>query len=185
MKCHNKLMVFFLFMLFGYGVDAFSYTYTFANMTDRDVKVRLHYAFGELTDRNEPISSYATHKFSFEGWEVGLCLTKIIVSSFDEKIGKWIELPAPMKMIDRNSFDHTQDAIRKFDEAVGEIGKSAALAGPSGKLITTAIKGLAQLVDASTEIWAVSLCRSRDFIFVLDHDQTIRMDRIYALTPPE
>jgi len=185
MKCLNKLIVFFLFMLFGYGVDTFAYTYSIANMTSRDVKVQLHWVWGELTDRNEPIDSYATRRLHFEGSKTGLCLSKIIASSFDEKKNHWIELPVPIKIIDRQLFDGTKDTIGKFTNAVKEIGELAALAGPTGKAIAAAIQTLPELVSSIGEIWSISFCRSRDFIFILDYDPVIKIDRIYALTPPE
>ena len=88
MKYFNKLMVFFLFILFSYGVDIFAYKYKITNQTDRDVKVRLHYAFGTLNNRPTLIKTGNHRVFNFGGWEAGLCLNKITVSTQDSA-GKW------------------------------------------------------------------------------------------------
>ena len=88
MKHINKLMVFFVFMLFGYGVDALAYTYKITNQTGRDVKIRLYWLVGELTNDAVFIRSRGTHKFVVRGWSSGLCLTKIMVWTRDSS-GKW------------------------------------------------------------------------------------------------
>jgi len=87
MKNLNKLTAFFLFILFSYGVDTFSYTYTVANMTGENVKVQLYYAFGKL-GKAKVIVTDAMHKFSFKGLIEGpKCLSKIKASR--KKLGKW------------------------------------------------------------------------------------------------
>ncbi len=183
MKYLNKLMVFCLSMLFGYGVDTFGYTYTIANMTDRDVNVQLHRIGGTLNKESGSwVGAYRTRKLHFGN---AYCLSKIIAKSLDTNIGKDIELPVPIKIIDRQLFDATKDVIGKFTEAVKAVGKVAALAGPAGKAIATAIQGLPELVSSIGDIWKISFCRSRDFIFILDYDPVVKIDRIYALTPPE
>jgi len=188
MKYLNKLMVFFLFMLFSYGVDTSAYTYSFANMSGRDVRMELHWVFGKLDKKGKNdklIKKYETHKFHLGGWETGLCLTKIIALSYDPEKKHLIELPVPIKIVDRKSFDRTKTAIGQFNKAVKEIGKGAALVGPKGKILSGVISGVADLASILPEIWAVSLCRSRDFILVLDYDELLKIDKIYALTPPE
>jgi len=184
MKYRNKLMVFFLFMLFSYGADTSAYTFSFANMTGRDVKVKLHYVFGGLGKAKE-IEAYDTHKFRFIKEKSILCLSKIIAKSFDEDKGKFIELPVPVKFIDREFFDITKDAIEKFNEGVREIGKVALLAGKEGIAIKAVIDGLTQVANAAVAMHAISFCRSRDFILILDYDEMFKIDKIYALTPPE
>jgi len=84
----NRTMVFFLFVLFGYGIDIFAYTYKITNRTGRDVKVGLYYAFGQLTNHAHLIKPDGTSKLKFGGWEGGLCLTKIMVWAKDSA-GKW------------------------------------------------------------------------------------------------
>jgi len=184
MKYLNKLMVFFLFMLFSYGIDTSAYTYTITNLTGKDVKVDLHYLFGKLA-KNKPILPYDTRKFRFGGWKIGLCLTKIIAKSFDRQKNRWITLPVPIKIIDAQLFNDTKNVIGKLNAAVRNIGKVAALAGPEGKAIISAINGLTEVVDSATEMWSISLCRGRDFVLVEDYDPLFKMNKIYALTPPE
>jgi len=77
MKYFNKLMVFFLFMLFGYGVDTFAPTYTIFNMTGKNIEVK-PYFFSETTGKGgigeaQLIRSNDTYRFS----EPDTCLTKI------------------------------------------------------------------------------------------------------------
>ena len=89
MKYFNKLMVFFVFMLFGYGVDTFAYTYKITNKTNRDVKVQLYSTFGKL-GHPRIIKSGSKHKFSFifPDSRFGFCLYEIMVSTKDSA-GKW------------------------------------------------------------------------------------------------
>jgi len=185
MKYSNKFMVFVLSVLFGYGVDTSAYTYTIANMTDRDIKVQFHYAFGTLGKKNNWIKAYDTRTFKFGGWEIGLCLTKIIATSFDGRKNHWIKLPVSLKVIDRQLFNGTKNVIKKFGGAVRKMGKAAALAGPEGVAVTGAINGLTRIVDAAVETWAISFCRSRDFIFILDYDRRTKLNRVYGLMPPD
>ncbi len=79
MKYFNKLMVFFLFLLFSYGIDTFGYTYKIHNQTGEDVRVRLYYLFGQLTNHSHLIKAGGMDKLKFGGGEAGLCLTKIMV----------------------------------------------------------------------------------------------------------
>jgi len=113
-KYFNKLGVFFVFMLFSHGVDTFAYTYTVANMSGRDVKVRLHYMFGTLNKNDGFIEADDTREFSFGGLKSGLCLSKMVVSSFNEDKKKWIKLSVPIKIIDRELFNETKDVIERF-----------------------------------------------------------------------
>lgn len=89
MKYFNKLMVFFLFLLFNYGVDTFAYTYTIFNETYEDLKVQLYSTFGKL-GHPRIIKSAGDRKFSFKfpDSRFGVCLTKIVVSTKDST-GKW------------------------------------------------------------------------------------------------
>lgn len=184
MKYLNKTVVFFLFMLVSFGVDISAYTYTIANMTGRDVKVRLHYELGKLNKQEDPIESYDTHIFSFTGGKIGACLTQIVVSSFDEEVNHLITLTAPIKVIDRELFDATIQSIKEFNTSVKKLGKLAALLGPTGVAVGVAIDALADVVEATTGLYVSSLCRSRDFILVVDYDPVIKLNRVYALTHP-
>ena len=89
MRYFNKLMVFFVLMLFGYGVDTFGYTYRITNKTGGDVKVQLRYAFGKL-GYARIIESGGKHKFSFTfpDSRFGFCLDGIKVSTKDSA-GEW------------------------------------------------------------------------------------------------
>ena len=66
MKYFNKVIVFFVFMLFGYGVDTFAYDYKITNQTGGDVKVQLYYAFGKLNKQAELIESGSAFAFKFD-----------------------------------------------------------------------------------------------------------------------
>ncbi len=79
MRFFNKLMVFFLFLLFSYGVDTFGYTYTIANKTGGDVHVRLYYAFGQLTNHSYSIKENSTDTLKFGGGKAGLCQSQVMV----------------------------------------------------------------------------------------------------------
>ena len=180
----NKAMILFLFMLASFGIDISAYTYTIANFTGRDVKVRLHYAFGKLNKQNDLIEAYDTKAFSFKGGKIGLCLTSIWVTSFDEEKGKLITLPAPMKFVDDEYYEAVGRAIKEFSKAVKEIGEQAAVFGPKGEIAAAVIAGLADAVEASKGLFDVSLCRGRDFMLIVDYDPVIKLDRVYALTSP-
>jgi len=140
MKCLNKLMVFFLFMLFSYGVNTFSYTYTVANMTGEDVKVGLYYELGKL-GKTKVIEAYDTHKFKFPigTWEAGFCLSKIMVSI--KKIGKW------------GKAQKAKIGIVKDENRFEELKKS----GLIGKIVEKGIKFI-----------GLNRCQNRFFILTLD-----------------
>jgi len=156
MKYCNKLMIFYLFLLFGYGIDTFGYTYTISNMTGRDVKVLLYWDLGRLTNRSALIAAYDTRKLSFGGWEAGLCLTKIMVWMQDST-GKWWG-PEEAKMV-----------ILKDKGRFKDIKES----GLVGNLVIGAI-----------ELFGFSLCQSRDFILVrlLVDDRGRISKKMYAIT---
>jgi len=89
MKYFNKLMVFFLFVLFSYGVDTFAYTYKIYNETYMALKVQLYSVFEKL-GHPRIISSGDKRRFSFTfpDSRFGLCLTKMVVS-IKNSAGKW------------------------------------------------------------------------------------------------
>ena len=88
MKCFNKLMVFFVFMLFGYGVDTLAWAYEITNQTGGDVKVQLYWSFGKLNEQADLIEAGAMRRFSFASRSTHvLCLTQIMAST--KKSGKW------------------------------------------------------------------------------------------------
>jgi len=110
MKHFNKLMAFFAFMLFSYGVDTLAYTFTFVNKTGRDVKVQLYSAFGKLNKNPSFIKSGGTHSLKFTGWSSGLCLTKVTVST--ESSGKWgKQKEAKKKFFRRNGTEITGGSL--------------------------------------------------------------------------
>ena len=90
MKYLNKIMVFFLFLLFGYGVDTFAYIYRITNKTDKVLKVQLYYTFFGTRKLGHPrrIEPNGLHRFVFTGIKSGLCLTKIMVWIKDSA-GEW------------------------------------------------------------------------------------------------
>ena len=207
MKYSNKIMIIFLFMLASFGRDIAAYTFTFTNMTGRDVKVQLHYAFGSLNKEPELIEAYDSRKFSFKGIRLGLCLSKLTVASFDEEKDKWIPLsgamPMPIKIVDDTLFEETRSAIGAFNKEIKSLtdaGVSVATAVGSvkgtiiAKAVSKAIDGLADTVEGAMGLVKVSFCKSRDFILVLD-EMIIGgkplmiagepMMRVFALTPPE
>ncbi len=79
MKYSNKLIVFFLFLLFNHGADTFAYTYKIYNGTGGDVHVRLYYVFGQLTNYSHLIKANSTDTLRFGRGEAGLCLSKVMV----------------------------------------------------------------------------------------------------------
>ena len=78
MKYFNKLTVFFLFVLFSYGVDTFAWTYRVANETGGDVKVQLRWLGGNL-EKEKTIKAGSDHTFRIKGGKIGLCLYNIKV----------------------------------------------------------------------------------------------------------
>ena len=157
MKYRNKLMVFFLSLLFSYGIDTFGYTYTITNMTGRDVMVRLDYAFGTLNKQADLVEKYDTREFLFGGWKAGLCLTKIMVSI--KKLGKWEE-------------EWEQEWEEEKEAKVGIIEdadrfKELKESGLIGKLLTEGIK-----------LFGLSKCKSRHFVLVRDRASK----EVYAIT---
>ena len=87
MKYFNKLMVFFVLMLFGYGVDTFTYDYKITNQTGGDVKVQLYGLFGKLNRQAELIESGSTFKFDGES-DRARCRTKKLKSEKKECLDK-------------------------------------------------------------------------------------------------
>ena len=139
MKCLNKLMVFFLSLLFSYGIDTFGYTYTITNMTGRKVKVQLDWAWGELTNGGAIIGSYDTRTLHFGGWDAGLCLTEIWVSR--KRFGKWEKA--------RETIMGTVKGEDRFEE----LKKS----GFIGKFVAKGIR-----------LFGLNMCQSRYFVLVRD-----------------
>ncbi len=177
MKCLNKIMVFFLFMLFSYGLDISAYTYTVTNLTGRDVKVQLNWLNGKLNEEAELIRPYGTKIFSFKGLN---CLYKIIVSSFDEEEGKWITLLAPFRATDSKQFSKTQNAALEFNKLLKNVGEKLAIVYLEEMDISQ--EGLVGIVEASRVLSARNFCKDRDFILVLNYDPIIRFKRVFALT---
>ncbi len=90
MKCFNKLMVFFLFLLFSYGADTFTYVYNVYNEVEGKVlKVQLYSALGTL-GHPRSIKSGEKFRFNFRGSRRGVCLTAMRVWEKDSA-GKWVK----------------------------------------------------------------------------------------------
>ena len=89
MKCFNKLIVFFLFVLSSYGIDTFAYVYNVYNETYKVLKVQLYSAFGKL---GHPRAIKSGYKFSFNfgGTRKGVCLTAMKVWIKGSTTGNWI-----------------------------------------------------------------------------------------------
>ncbi len=172
MKYLNKTMVFFLFMLVSFGVDISAYTYRFANMTDRTVKVKLRYFFGDLNEKDKQINAYDQAKLSFRNLN---CLQEIVVSSFDKKKNKRVTGTARIKHIGKRKYTKMEKAINKFEESVREVGKTAALKGPAGTTLKAKIDGLVSATATTQAHKSVNLCKSKNFILVLDYG------KMYAL----
>jgi len=107
MKYFNKLMVFFLFVLFSYGVDTFAYKYTIYNETLEDLRVQLYSVLGKL-GHSHSIKSGDRRKFSytFPDSRFGVCLTKIKVAKREQ--GEWGEKKTIFKhtgLCESESFD--------------------------------------------------------------------------------
>ena len=90
MKYFNKLMVFFLFVLFSYGVDTFAYVYNVYNeVKGKVLKVQLYSVFGEL---GHPRSIKPGEKFRFNFRDIrrGVCLTSMKVWE-KGSVKKWVK----------------------------------------------------------------------------------------------
>ncbi len=182
MKCLNKIMIFFLFMLFSYGVDISAYTYTISNLTGRDVKIELRWMNGKLNEEAELIRPYGIHKFSFKGTKGSKCLYKIMVSSFDKDEGMEITLVAPFRDVGEELFGELTNYVLEFNQAVKEIGEELAIV----KLEEMEVEqgGLAGALEASKVLYTRNFCKDRNLVLVLDYDPIIRLNRVYTLTPP-
>jgi len=77
MKYLNKPMVFFLFMLFGYGVDTFT-KFKIYNKTSKNLRVRLYYRNNQLGNL-KVIKIGGVSEFTFLGKQASLCPTKVMV----------------------------------------------------------------------------------------------------------
>lgn len=111
MKCFfKKIVLFSLIMLFNYGNNALSYTFYITNLTGEDVKVQLYWAGGQLNKKAgaASIKVYDTQRFSFKGWEIGLCLIKIKVLT--KKSGTWIPQTALIQKVQDEQFKEVKEA---------------------------------------------------------------------------
>ena len=202
MKRFNKMMVFFLFMLAGFSRDISAWGFTFVNMTGTDVKIQLLHSFGTI-EKTRVITPFESYKFSSNGW----CLARLKGSHFDEEKNKWQPLraliPVPIKLVNRELFNATKNAIGELGQAITQVGRLAAIAGPKGILAAGAIAGLASTARAGASLYEISFCRSREFMLILDQmvlpdgrpasikklrEGVIVEEPIlipYALTPPE
>lgn len=100
MKYYSKKMILLsLFILLNYGNNALSYTFHITNFTGQDVKVEFYWTGGQLNKKvgAAPIKLYDTQRFSFKGWEIGLCLIKIKVST--KESGTWLSRPVQIKFV--------------------------------------------------------------------------------------
>ncbi len=165
MKHFNKIMIFFLFILASFGRDISAYRYTITNLTGTDVKIQLFPFQKEF----KLIHAYDTKVFSPKGIETIACLTKIMVSPFNEELNRWLgETKADIKAINEEQFNKTKSAIKEFTSSIKTMGEAATIKGPKGVAVKKIIDGLADMAVGATALYGVSLCRNRDFLLVLD-----------------
>ncbi len=130
MKYLNKTMIFFLFMLFGYGVDTLSIaatsTYTVANMTGEDLGVTLH--IGRYK-RGGWIKSYDTRSFYItkrkEIYDVKIRGDKIRSEERMKMKGFLVmgaHNPVPIKLVNRKLFDRTKRIIESSAQKEALLG---------------------------------------------------------------
>ncbi len=166
MKYFNKMMIFFLFILASFSRDISAYRYTVTNLTGTDVKIKL---FPFQKKESVLIHAYDTKVFSPKGLKTLACLTKIMVSSFDEEMDRWLgERRAAIRAIDQEQFDQTKNAIKEFTASIKNMGEAAAFQGPKGVAISKVVSGLSDMAVGATALYGVSLCRNRDFFIILD-----------------
>ncbi len=91
-----------MIMLLSYGNNALSYTFYITNFTGQDVKVRLYWLWGEITEKAELIKEFDTHRLFFGKWKIGLCLTSIKVLT--KESGTWISRPVQIQFVSNKQF---------------------------------------------------------------------------------
>ena len=184
MRYFNKLMVFFLFVLFNYGADTFTYTYKIHNGTDGDVHVRLYYAFGQLTNKSHLIKPGKMDKLKFGGGEAGLCLTKIMVKQ-KRLNGSWGRAKkAKIGSIGKNEFIKALEAIGITGSVPVAIiifqaithHDLIALAMKCPKCIAAAIV-LGGAIFGT--VYLTRLCQSRDFTLIIN-PKSAEVEAIYV-----
>ncbi len=190
MKYLNKTMILFLFMLTSFGRDSSAHTYTFVNMTGRDVKIQL-FSHLEMLGQGKLIKAYDKAKFKIDGREVDFCLRKIFALGFDETTGEWIRKTGkivPIRRVGWKLFDIAKYAIDEFEESVEEsvkeFGRATMFRGAAEKKLKEAMDELVRASAATGAYYKhiVNFCRSANSILVLDYDPRIGSDRIYALS---
>jgi len=175
MKYFNKWMVFFLFVLIGYGVDTFTYTYKIYNGTDKDVKVQLRWTSGNL-GKEKVIRAGSRHTFHIGGWEIGLCLYKIMVRQKRLK-GSWGRAKkARIRSVRESDLKVALLALGFTTASVGAISTGLAL-GMTGRVISL-IETCPQCIGAAFATAAAaygiyyaidtSMCRGRNFSLVVN-----------------
>ena len=179
MKYLNKLMVFCLSMLFGYGVDTFGYTYTITNMSGRDIRVQLY-------RRSKLIKSGSKRKFIITSIypRFDSCLKKITELNLDKKKNRYIHLPIPMKIIDHRLFDKAENALDQLNEAKkGQKEGESVTRLSQNKLKQKsmekhqAISKLQYHLKNTKELNPRDLCKNRAFIII-----EMQSKKLYALT---
>ena len=78
MRYLNKPTVFFVFMLFGYGVDIFAYKYKIANLTGGDVQIQLCAVY---RGQDKTIGASFIKSGSSQKFVSSYCLSRIMVSA--------------------------------------------------------------------------------------------------------
>ncbi len=167
MKYFNKLIL-FLLVLAGFSKDIAAYKFTVTNLTGVPVKVQLY--FTPFPSKSDQIEPYDTKIFSLGSTESIACLTKIMVSSFDEEKNRWLgEIKASIKEIDADQFNKTKAAIAEFTGAL-KLGLPTGSSAVMNKLAIAdkAIESLGRAAVGATALYGASLCRNRDFLIILD-----------------
>ena len=78
MKYLNKLMGFFVFMLFSYGVDTFAFSYKISNQTGGNVQIQLYAVYG---GRDKKIGANFIKSGGSQKFVSSYCLSRIMVSA--------------------------------------------------------------------------------------------------------
>jgi hypothetical protein len=167
MKYFNKLLL-FVVLTVGFARDIVAYRYTVTNLTGTRIKVQLFFTpFQKIEKIMEP---FDTEAISTEGVKTIACLTKLMVSPFDEEKERWLgEIKASIKEIDADQFNKTKAAISEFTSAL-KLGlpPSSAIFKAKMQLMDKAAEAIGKATVGATALFGASLCRNRDFLLILD-----------------
>ncbi len=174
MKYFNKLMVFFLFLLFNYGADIFAYTYKIANMTGEDVQVRFYWSsWSELTNHPHLIKAGSTDTLRFGGSKALLCLTRIMVNQ-KRLNGSWGR--AKKAKIGSIKKKDLRDILIASAATAGGIAVAGAIAAGTVAIGAVALGALGYGIYYGID---TSRCRDRNYTLVI-HPKTAEVEAIYV-----